>query len=141
MPVKAVPFFQPQIRNGVGSFILQCKKITLQYCNWGGSSQGMRELLSKELKQIAAANPKIEFVVQQKSGHPSVIGEYVTGNKKFVTARNLSAADIRRKIALVRDSSGKQQLQKYKYPVKSINESVRGVWSPVHAQKEYRFKI
>lgn len=141
MPVKAIPFFKPQLRNGVGSFILQCKKITLQYCNWGGSSQGMRELLVKQLKQIAAENPKIEFVVQQKSGHPLITGEYVSGNKKFVTARNLPPHEILRKIALVRDSSGKPQLQKNKYPVKSVNESVRGVWSPVHAQKDYRFKI
>lgn len=77
MPVKIASSAKPVIRNGVGSFILQCKKLTLQYCNWGGSSAGMRQFLSSpELKQFAAANPKVEFIIKEESGHPQVIGEY-----------------------------------------------------------------
>ena len=38
------PAYQTVARNlnGVGNFVLQCKKVTFRYCNWGGSSDGMR---------------------------------------------------------------------------------------------------
>lgn len=100
----------------------------------------MRQLLSQELKDIASKYPEVEFVVQKKSGHPIVQGEYVNGQTKTICVRNFSPGEIRHKIQTVRDSSG-NRLQKYKYPVKSTSESVRGVWSPFHAPKDYRFKI
>lgn len=30
------------LQNGVGSFILQCKKLDFHYCDWAGSSKGMK---------------------------------------------------------------------------------------------------
>lgn len=99
-----------------------------------------REFLTTDLKQVAAKYPQIEFVVEKKSGHPLVSGEYVNGHKKTICVRNSTPQEIIKKIQTVRESSGKP-LQKYKYPVRSLNSSVRGVWSPVHAQKEHRFKI
>lgn len=35
-------------RNGVGAFVFPCRKITLQFCNWGGSSEGMRKFLTSK---------------------------------------------------------------------------------------------
>ena len=29
-------------QNGVGAFILQCKRIDFHYCDWAGSSKGMK---------------------------------------------------------------------------------------------------
>lgn len=120
--------------------ILQCKKITLTYCNWGGSSRGMRELLANEVKSIATKYPDVEFVLKKKSGHPIVQAEYVTGATKTICVRNRTPSEIKEKIQTVHDSRG-EPTRKYKYPVKSANESVRGVWSPFHTPKDYRFKI
>jgi large subunit ribosomal protein L43 len=39
--------------------------------------------------------------------------------------------EILRKIELLRDASG-EKVRKVTKPVTSINESVRGVWSPYH---------
>lgn len=64
----------------------------------------------------------------------------VSGRTKAFSVRNYSVQDVIKQLEVARDSSGKD-LQKYKQPVKSLNESVRGVWSPVHAKKEYRFQI
>jgi len=30
------------LQNGVGAFILQCKKLDIHYCDWAGSSKGMK---------------------------------------------------------------------------------------------------
>lgn len=30
------------LKNGVGAFILQCHKLSFHYCDWAGSSRGMK---------------------------------------------------------------------------------------------------
>jgi large subunit ribosomal protein L43 len=39
LPAKRVVSYA---QNGVGAFIQQCKRMEFRYCDWGGSSQGMR---------------------------------------------------------------------------------------------------
>ena len=45
--------------------------------------------------------------------------------------RNLQKEQILQKAELLRDASG-EKLKRVTKPVKSINESVRGIWSPFH---------
>jgi large subunit ribosomal protein L43 len=45
--------------------------------------------------------------------------------------KNLEKEQILAKVILLRDASG-EKLRKETKPVKSINESVRGIWSPYH---------
>jgi large subunit ribosomal protein L43 len=45
--------------------------------------------------------------------------------------RDLSKEQIMQKVVLLRDASG-EKLRKETRVVKSLNESVRGVWSPYH---------
>jgi large subunit ribosomal protein L43 len=33
-------------QNGVGAFILQCKRLDFHYCDWAGSSKGMKYVVS-----------------------------------------------------------------------------------------------
>ncbi|KAH8599716.1 mitochondrial ribosomal protein-like protein subunit L51, partial [Bisporella sp. PMI_857] len=104
----------------VGAFILQCKRLDFHYCDWAGSSKGMNIFLRTALTKFAAANPQIEMVVSPRPNkHPVIIGHYINGREK------------RYKAELLRDASG-EKLKKVTKPVKSINESVRGVWSPYH---------
>jgi len=37
-----LPINKPQ--NGVGAFILQCKRLDFHYCDWAGSSRGMKSV-------------------------------------------------------------------------------------------------
>lgn len=140
MPVAPAKFIQSSLQNGVGSFVQPCTKIVLRYCNWGGSSRGMRQLLREDIRKVAAENPKVEFVVEKKSGHPIVQGFYANGNVKSVCVRNYEPSKILEKINLVRNSSG-NKLQKYQRAVESNNKSVRGIWSPFHVDSEYRYRI
>ncbi|KAK3333148.1 thioredoxin-like protein [Cercophora scortea] len=119
-------------RNGVGAFILQCKKMDIHYCDWAGSSKGMNGFIKSILPKFAAANPQIEFVVSPRpSKHPVVIGHYINGREKAICVRNLEPLQILKKVELLRDASG-EKLRKVNKPVQSVNESVRGVWSPYH---------
>jgi large subunit ribosomal protein L43 len=45
--------------------------------------------------------------------------------------RNLAPQQVLQKAELLRDASG-EKLRRVTKPVKSIKESVRGVWSPYH---------
>ncbi len=47
--------------------------------------------------------------------------------------RNLEATQILKKAQLLRDSTGEKNKRVNK-PVSSINESVRGIYSPFHGQ-------
>ena len=136
--------------NGVGAFVLQCKRLNFHYCDWAGSSKGMKYVISYDpaifislttpsssflrhtLPKFAAANPQIEVTVSPRpSKHPVIIGHYINGREKAICVRNLQKEQILEKAELLRDASGAVAKRVTK-PVKSINESVRGVWSPYH---------
>ncbi|KJZ72898.1 hypothetical protein HIM_07661 [Hirsutella minnesotensis 3608] len=119
-------------RNGVGAFLLPCRKLNFFYCDWAGSSVGMCVFIQALLPKFAAAHPQIEICVSPRPGkHPSVVAHYVNGRTKPVCTRNLDASGILRKVTLLRDSSG-ERLIKTNKPVKSKASSIRGIWSPYH---------
>lgn len=130
-------------RNGVGSYIFPCKKIVLQYCNWGGSSQGLREFLtSKRLPLLAAKYPYIQFEVVKKSGHPLLRAQYNNGREKVICVRNLNIDNVENKLQVLKDSSGEILRHRTKNDnVESLNKSVRGVWSPVHVDPSMRHRV
>ncbi|CEP20230.1 unnamed protein product [Cyberlindnera jadinii] len=139
MPIKPVPKLAV-LQNGVGAFVLSCKRITLQFDQAGGSSQGLRDFLRLRLDNYAKQNPKIEFKVVQKGGHPVLKGEYSNGLDKAICVRNLNVDNVQNKLNLLRESSG-ERIRKRNAKVESINDSVRGVWSPLHVDPSVRHKV
>lgn len=47
---------------------------------------------------------------------------------------NMDPKEIVKKAVLLRDASG-EKLKKVTKPVKSLNESVRGIWDPFHGHQ------
>ncbi|CCC67699.1 hypothetical protein NCAS_0A11410 [Naumovozyma castellii] len=127
-------------RNGIGAYVFPCKKITLQYCNWGGSSEGMREFLtSKRLNSLAKKYPFIQFNILKKSGHPLLRAEYTNNREKVVCVRNLNIDNIENKLKLLKDSGGDILRRRTKNDnVETLNNSVRGIWSPIHAAFKHK---
>ncbi|KAI9879064.1 MAG: 39S ribosomal protein L51, mitochondrial [Pleopsidium flavum] len=135
MPVQSIRTVASS-RNGVGAFILQCKRLDFHYCDWAGSSRGMNSFLKHTLPTFAAAHPQIEITVSPRPHkHPVVKGTYINGREKAVCVRNLEKEQILQKAELLRDASG-EKLRRVTRPVKSGNESVRGIWSPYHGVKQ-----
>lgn len=134
MTVKALTQISSAGRNGVGAFVLQCKKMDIHYSDWAGSSKGMNGFIKSLLPKFAAANPQIEFVVSPRPAkHPILMGHYINGRTKAICVRNMEPLEILKKAELLRDASGEKP-QKFRKPVTSTNPSVRGVWSPYHGQ-------
>ncbi|CAG7946953.1 unnamed protein product [Penicillium nalgiovense] len=119
-------------RNGAGAFILQCKRLDFHYCNWAGSSKGMVAFLEKTLPTFARENPQIEIRVSPRpQKHPLIKGLYINGREKPVCVRNMEPHEILKKANLLKEASG-EKLKRVKKPITSLNESVRGIWSPYH---------
>ncbi|KAM3430559.1 hypothetical protein MY4824_007626 [Beauveria thailandica] len=120
--------------NGVGAFILQCKKMDFHYCDWAGSSKGMNGFIKSLLPKVAASNPQVEFAVSPRPGrHPVIIGHYINGRTKPICVRNLTPYEILQKVELLRDASGSRNRRTTK-AVLSTKPSVRGIWSPYHGK-------
>ena len=66
--------------------------------------------------------------------HPIIRAHYVNGTSKSMCCRNLEKEQILQKAELLRDASGvkNRKLRAGRF-VTSMNESVRGVWSALHA--------
>jgi large subunit ribosomal protein L43 len=91
-----------------------------------------RTFLKEQLPDFARANPQIEFrVAPRPNQHPVIKGHYVNGGIKAVCVRNFEPKDIMDKVEYFKQSSG-EKLKKQRKPVTSVNESVRGIWSPYH---------
>jgi large subunit ribosomal protein L43 len=43
MPVTPLRLISKS-QNGVGAFVLQCKRMEFNYCDWAGSSKGMKSV-------------------------------------------------------------------------------------------------
>lgn len=97
-------------------------------------SDGTRfsSFIRTHLPQFAAKHPEIEILVSPRpKKHPTVTAHYVNGKTRPVCLRNLDTNQILNKVELLRDSTGEIN-KRVKKPVKSFNESVRGIWDPYH---------
>lgn len=114
-------------KNGVW----QLKKLTLSYCDFGGSSRGARDFLSAVLPTFTKENPQINVVESMRRGHhPNLRAEYVNDSKRIVGVKNLTAEDILRHSIWLRGSTGRKTAHCVKKRQISNQFSVQGTWKP-----------
>lgn len=97
----------------------------------------LSKFLTHLLRPFAMKNPQIEIHVSPRPNrHPIIRGSYVNGREKAICVRNLEMEQVLQKAELLRDASG-EKLKRVKggRMVTSLNESVRGIWSPMHGAK------
>ncbi|CAG8702105.1 6575_t:CDS:2 [Funneliformis mosseae] len=122
-------------KNGVGAFVFSCRKIEFNYCERSGSSRGMIEYLQNHLIPFAKENPQLEVVVTPRpSKHPLITGTYLNRKQKQVCVRNKKPDAIAEIVKLIRDNTGVTAKKRFKKPVISTTESIRGIWSPFHTR-------
>lgn len=95
----------------------------------------MNAFIKSSLPSFAQRNPSVEFSVSPRPRkHPVIIAHYLNGATRSICVKNLQNEGVREKAEALRDHSGEQN-KKLGKPVTSINESVRGIWSPFHGAK------
>lgn len=76
--------------------VRQLRKLSVFFCDWGASSNGVRELLgSTQLKEFHQNNPHVdlEFIIK-RNHHPFVSSTFINGYIKDIPLRSLDTGDI-----------------------------------------------
>ena len=112
--------------------VYQLRNVKLQYCDWGGSSVGVRELLAKsELDTFLEKNPSINFTALVRTGaFPCFHTEYINGWKCSIPLRNLNADEIMEMLNKARSQFGQRALPHSGPKVTTANPSIQGMWKP-----------
>ena len=120
--------------------ITQCQKLTLFYCEHGGSSQAVRDFLSSgKLLQWARDRPNVQIKVNVRNGkHPFVKADYLSGvineNKPHahqicLRSNQARTPEVGGILDQLYNRSGRK-ITKLTKPVYSQTPSVQGVWTP-----------
>ncbi|ELR10837.1 mitochondrial ribosomal protein L51/S25/CIB8 family protein [Acanthamoeba castellanii str. Neff] len=113
------------------SGIWQLRKLKLQYCDFGGSSRGMREFLETRLPEFQKKNPQVLVdVVKRRNRHPHLSGEYLIGREKSVGVGGLEADEVEHYIYHLRNQWGLKSRRLGAGQIVSQRRSVQGVWNP-----------
>lgn len=71
--------------------VFQLRKLSLYFCDFGGSSEGVRNaLVSSKLKEFMNENPQIDFnFILKRNHHPFVSGAFINGYLKDIPLRSV----------------------------------------------------
>ena len=74
----------------------QLKYLRLYFCDFGGSSQGVRQFLqSQESVEYMEKNPHVKLEIYMRRGkHPYLSSTYLNGFVKDLPLRNMKEEDI-----------------------------------------------
>jgi len=111
----------------------QLQKMSIRYCEVGGSSLNVREFLSSgKIVDFAAANPTVEIEVTPRNGHhPYIRGDYMTGNWKQMCVKNEPTKRIRKVMEMLNNTSGRKIVKLGGLAVRTDAPSVQGIWTPM----------
>lgn len=128
------PLSTNTLQNGIGAFLLPCRRLDLHYCDHWGSSLGMNHFLSSPLlPRLTTSHPSTEFRVSPRPNHHPVLkATYINGRVKAVCVRNMSKEVVMKRAQMLLMNDGRKNVRLGSRKVVSANESVRGVWSPLH---------
>lgn len=85
--------------------ITQLKTVKMFFCDFGGSSKGVREFLkSPSVVEFVKDNSDVQFEFVMKRGrHPFIAAEYLNGFCKDVPLRNQSLEKVEHYLQTCRD--------------------------------------
>jgi large subunit ribosomal protein L43 len=76
--------------------ILQLQRVKLSFCDWGGSSQGVRKFFKQDdFYNHVNSHPSINFEFHLRRGrHPFITAIYANGWEKDISLRNMSEEEV-----------------------------------------------
>nr|GLL45831.1 54S ribosomal protein L51, mitochondrial-like [Ipomoea trifida] len=109
--------------------VWQLQKLVVSYCDWGGSSRGLRAFIESHLPAFKEVNPHLEVVTELNRGqHPFLKGLYKNKNERAVSVKNLNPEEILLQATRLRNSLGRKVV-KMKTRHVTKHPSVQGTWS------------
>ncbi|KAK9205768.1 hypothetical protein WN943_016038 [Citrus x changshan-huyou] len=118
----------------------QLQKLIVGFCDWGGSSRGIRAFMESHLPAFKASNPQLEVVTELIRGqHPHLKGLYSkfaipsslpawNKNERVICVKNLTPEEIHLHATRLRNALGRKVV-KLKTRHVTKHPSVQGTWS------------
>mmetsp|Transcript_2115 Transcript_2115/g.3350 ORF Transcript_2115/g.3350 Transcript_2115/m.3350 type:complete len:137 (+) Transcript_2115:198-608(+) len=112
--------------------VFQLSKLSLVYCEHGGSSRVVRDFISSgRIIDWATEHAHLEIELKVRNGkHPYVQGHYLTGPSKQVTVKNEPLSQIYHVMTALKNQSGRK-MKRLNRPVITQTPSIQGVWTPM----------
>ncbi len=110
--------------------IHQLKNIRLYFCDFGGSSLGVRDFMkSQEMADFIKKNEHLNLEVYLKRGHhPYMSSTYINGYVKDQPLRNFKEDEVFQEFVKFNNSIGRQALKHNIPKVASSKKSIQGEW-------------
>ena len=108
----------------------QLKHIRLYFCDFGGSSTGVRDFLkSQELVNFVKTNEHLKLEVFLKRGHhPYMSSTYINGYVKDQPLRNMDNDDVFEEFIKFNNAFGRKALHHNSIKVMGSKKSIQGQW-------------
>ncbi|XP_062234398.1 39S ribosomal protein L43, mitochondrial [Platichthys flesus] len=123
-------FLASVLRNGLGRYVPQLKRISIVFSKNAQSSLGVRDFIEEGVVDYAKKNPgTVVYVSPQTCRIPKVVAEYLNGNvrEEFVTSK--TAPQISELLTKLANQSG-QEIMRLRKPFHTDNPSIQGQWHP-----------
>jgi large subunit ribosomal protein L43 len=127
--------------------IFQLTKLSIYYCEVGGSSRALRDYIANgELVSWASQHPHVQMEVKRNNGHHPVIhADYLTNSKKIlhqVSVKNYETWEHVQEVVQMLSNRSGRKITKITKPVLTDTPSVQGVWTPfLNLQHEPNFLV
>lgn len=108
--------------------VWQLKKLVVSYCNWGGSSRGIRAFMESELPALKEKNPQLEVITELSRQHPYLKGIYRNRNERVVCVKNMDPEEVLLNATRLRNSLGRKVVKLRTRHV-TKHPSVQGTWT------------
>jgi len=104
----------------------QLKNIRLYFCDFGGSSLGVRQALKEtQVVDFLKENPELKLeVIMKRNYHPYMSSTYINGYVKDQSLKNMSADEIVEWMSKVNSEYGRGPLKHNSVKVTTENKSI-----------------
>ncbi|XP_017868723.1 PREDICTED: 39S ribosomal protein L43, mitochondrial [Drosophila arizonae] len=124
-------FPRAPLQNGLGRYVCQLQRITLKFCKNNGSSRGMRDFIENHLVDFAKENPGIVvYVKPRRHRTPVLVGEYLNGDREWLSCRNSTQDEISKWIDLLKTQNGSSSSMRLRKMWHTDVPSIQGPWTP-----------
>ncbi|XP_034425669.1 39S ribosomal protein L43, mitochondrial [Hippoglossus hippoglossus] len=123
-------FLASVLRNGLGRYVPQLKRISIIFSKNAQSSLGVRDFIEEGVVDYAKNNPgTVVYVSPQTCRIPKVVAEYLNGNVREELVISKSSPQISELLTKLANQSG-LEIMRIRKPFHTDNPSIQGQWHP-----------